>query len=135
MCFEYKNLTESWRRITDEKPQDLYCDKNSEGFQKPGWYRFNGKAGRHLATKPPGYEVCGTTKVGWMKGSHPTISDGVIKRMFCFHHKGGECQYEIESTVRTCPVDDEYTIFTKTFYVYYLKMPDLISCYSAFCAM
>ena len=145
MCFNYKNLTDPWRKITGKPPKDniYHCDKNSDGFQKPGWYRFTGEAGRHLATKPPNFvgeqrtykEVCGTSKVGWMKGSHPTINDGVQDRTFCFQYRGGECQYESTSQVRTCPVEDEYTIFTKTFYVYYLKIPPLMGCHFAYCAV
>ena len=145
MCFDYKNLTDSWRKITGKPPKDgqYHCDKNEDGFQRPGWYRFSGEAGKYLATKSPAFigeqqkyrEVCGTTKVGWMKGEHPTVNDGVTERRFCFHSKGGECQYYVDSKVRTCPVDDEYTIFTKTYYVYYLKIPPLISCHAAYCAI
>ena len=145
MCFNYKNLTDPWRKITGKPPSDgiYHCDANSDGFQKPGWYRFSGDAGKHLATTPPSFvgeqrtykQVCGTNKVGWMKGSHPTINDGVQERTFCFQSKGGECQYEETSKVRTCPVEDEYTVYTKTFYVYYLKIPPLMGCHFAYCAV
>ena len=65
MCFNYKNLTDPWRKITGKPPKDniYHCDKNSDGFQKPGWYRFTGEAGRHLATKPP-KTSCGALE-GW----------------------------------------------------------------------
>ena len=150
MCFEYKNLTDSWRKITGKSPSDgLYrCDKR-EGVVNGGWYRFVGKAGTHLSTKPPAFihggetykECCGTNYVGWMSGEHPTINDGLVEREFCFQTLSGECQWRIVSEVRTCPMNNEYTIFrnriwnTDTFYVYYLRFPKSLSCNSAYCAI
>ena len=162
MCFVdvYKNLTDSWRKITGKSPKDgrYRCDKEKRGgFETEGWYRFVGDAGTHLSTKPPGFlrpldsgltesgtsykECCGTNYVGWMKGEHPTINDGLVTREFCFHTTTGECQWTVMSQVRTCPVKDEYTVFrgrvwnTETFYVYYLKFPKFLTCNAGYCAL
>ena len=153
MCFDYANLTDSWRKITGKKPSDgLYrCDRDATrgGFMYKGWYRFVGKAGTHLSTKPPAFrpgeetykECCGTNLVGWMQGEHPTINEGLVPREFCFQSLSGECQYRIMSKVRTCPVKNEYTVVrgriwnTDTFYVYYLQFPPSLNCNAAYCAL
>ena len=155
MCFEgnYKNLTDPWRKITGESPSDnnYRCDKETSrgGFQTKGWYRFVGKAGTYLSTTPPAFhdgkneykESCGTSYIGWMKGTHPTLNEGLVKREFCFQSRSGECQWTVMSQVRTCPVGNEYTILrnriynTKTFYVYYLMFPKDLSCNAAYCAL
>ena len=150
MCFEYKNLTDSWRKITGKGPSDdkYWCDKRN-GFRNEGWYRFAGKAGTHLSTDPPAFlhgetnyrECCGTNYVGWMKGEHPTINDGLVEREFCFQTTSGECQWTIMSKVRTCPVNTEYKTFrgriwgTDTFYVYLLKIPKYMGCNSGYCSI
>ena len=155
MCFSenYENLTDSWRKITGEGPSDNYyrCDKyiDKGGFKNQGWYRFVGKAGTHLSSKPPAFlhggepykECCGTNYVGWMKGEHPTINDGLVEREFCFQTKSGECQWSLQSQVRTCPVKNEYIesrnrIYnTETFYVYHLRFPPHIGCNFAYCSL
>ena len=146
MCFEgsYRNLSDSWRKITGRSPDDgLYrCDKR-DGFRKEGWYRFVEKSGSYLSTKPPAFiysenkykESCGTNYIGWMNGKHPTISEGLVEREFCFQTKTGECQWRVTSKVRTCPIKNQYTENTDTFYVYYLKFPPEISCNSAYCSL
>ena len=39
------------------------------------WYRFQGEAGERLADNsgPPSWEECGTSRVGWLAGTHPQI--------------------------------------------------------------
>ena len=70
-----------------------------------------------------------------MTGEHPTINEGLVEREFCFQTKSGECQWRVMSKIRTCPIKNEYTIYTETYYVYYLKFPPQLSCNSAYCAM
>ena len=44
-------------------------------MMQDGWYRFDGEAGERLAdnTGAPSWEDCGTSRVGWLFGSHPEI--------------------------------------------------------------
>ena len=51
-----------------------------------GWYRFQGAAGDRMADKcVPAYH-CGTQYPGWLNGTHPTVSEGVVTRRVCYPH-------------------------------------------------
>jgi hypothetical protein len=47
------------------------------------WYRFQGEAGERLADigGPPSWEECGTSRVGWLSGTHPTIRYFILDRL------------------------------------------------------
>ena len=77
-------------------------------------------------------EVCGTSIVAYMEGSHPTVYEGVVSRNFCFEWDTGPCQFTVRSEVKTC-ADPEKP--GETFYVYKLKYPPGIHCYWAYCAL
>ena len=80
---------------------------------------------------PGAKEVCGTSIVAWIAGSHPTVYDGVVSRDFCFEWTTGTCQFMVRSEVRTCP---DLQNPGQTFYVYKLKYPPSIQCNWAYCA-
>ena len=141
-CRKYKTLRESWRKITGYGPSTgngkYNCDfpRNGGGGIKEGWHRFRGAAGTHLPTERMNSgsgvkEVCGTSIVAWIDGSHPTIYDGVVSRDFCFEWTTGPCQYTVRSEVKTCPDPKNPG---ETFYVYKLKYPPGITCNWAYCA-
>ena len=141
-CRKYKTLRESWRKITGYGPSTgngkYNCDlpRNGGGGIKEGWHRFSGAAGTHLPTNRLNSgsgvkEVCGTSIVAWIDGSHPTIYDGVVSRDFCFEWTTGPCQYTVRSEVKTCPDPKNPG---ETFYVYKLKYPPGITCNWAYCA-
>ena len=141
-CRKYKTLRESWRKITGYGPSTgngkYNCDfpRNGGGGIKEGWHRFSGPAGTHLPTNRMNSgsgvkEVCGTSIVAWIDGSHPTIYDGVVSRDFCFEWTTGPCQYTVRSEVKTCPDPKNPG---ETFYVYKLKYPPGITCNWAYCA-
>jgi len=80
-CVDYVHLTESWRRIRGPGTGagNWHCDNQL----KEEWYRFEGEAGTQLADERsrPGWEVCGTSRVGWLEGKHPTYEQGVVNRL------------------------------------------------------
>ena len=49
----------------------------------PGWYRFQGAAGDRMADKCVPANLCGTRYPGWLNGTHPTVSEGVVTRRVC----------------------------------------------------
>ena len=115
------------------------CDGSGGRYSglKEGWHRFSGEAGTHLPTEPlntgaGAREVCGTSIVAWMEGSHPTVYEGVVTRNFCFEWITGPCQFTVRSEVKTC---QDPKSPGSTFYVYKLKYPQGINCYWAYCAM
>lgn len=145
-CREYTSLTDSWRKVNGFGPSSIRSKKYRCDFPRPtqgepgiqeGWHRFSGAAGTHLPTASlnngaGGKEVCGTSIVGWMEGSHPTVYDGIVSRNICFEFENGNCEYQVRILVRTC---DDPAEPGKTFYVYHLKYPKDIMCYWAYCAM
>ncbi|XP_068747696.1 uncharacterized protein [Montipora capricornis] len=77
-----------------------------------GWYRF-----LFFASMATGYgsgstRYCDTSYRGWLTGSHPTVSDGIVNRKVCFAHtSSSRCPYSTYIKVRNCG----------KFYVYKLK--------------
>ncbi|XP_023344139.1 uncharacterized protein LOC111713504 [Eurytemora carolleeae] len=131
-CNDYVALTERWRRITGLGPSQTGDPFNCDRDFQERWYRFDGDAGTVLAdqSSPPSWEDCGTSRVGWLAGSHPDIRDGTVNRTLCVTAFGGNCEVKMTNgQVRGCP-DPRGGIF----YVYYLLRPG-ISCNWGYCAL
>ena len=143
-CTQYTVLNEAWRKVTGFGPSvnggRYHCDTWRPGGNrgiKEGWHRFSGPAGTHLPTERLNSgagvrEVCGTSIVAWMDGSHPTVYEDVVSRPFCFEWDSGPCQFTVRSEVKTCPDPDDPG---RTFYVYKLKQPPGIQCNWGYCAL
>jgi len=63
------------------------CDNE---LANKGWHRFQGAAGKKMATKSPGFKKCGADFPAWLNGAHPTVAEGTVRRYVCIN-KGGEC--------------------------------------------
>ena len=69
------------------------CDKSGNGiawnisfdWQGPGWYRFVDAAGTMMPTQAVAQNHCGGHGTGWLNGSYPGISDGIVSRQVCFN--------------------------------------------------
>ena len=95
------------------------CDRDD---LVPGWYRFQGAAGDRMADKcVPAYH-CGTEYPGWLNGTHPTVSEGVVTRRVCYPHNryymywywpSSCCHWSNNIRVRNCG----------DFFVYELQKP------------
>jgi len=67
-----------------------------------GWYRFSSPAGSLLPTECPGGNYCGTNIPVWMKGSVPTVSEGVVSSTACINQDRECCVGELDIGVRNC---------------------------------
>ena len=106
-CYNYSILNDGNRKSSYGTPEGSeQCDsKLSEG-----WYRFEGDAGTNMPTeRVPAYR-CGTDWSGWLKGAHPTLEDGEVKREVCFSNRNTGCKGKINILVKNCG----------SFYIYYL---------------
>ncbi|XP_074606870.1 uromodulin-like isoform X1 [Acropora palmata] len=74
------------------------CDNNLT----TEWYRFQGEAGRQMATTCPPTHRCNTDLTGWMNGKHPNVEDGIVKRQVCFHGYSKCCYKTTTIDVRSC---------------------------------
>ena len=105
-CQNYKNLTSADRNVNYGK-RGVECDADIV----PGWFRFQGEAGTQMATTCPPHWSCNSGANGWMKGELPSVADGRVTRMACFHVSNRCCFSFKYIQVRNC---GEY-------YVYYLN--------------
>ena len=108
-CSSYKFLYESNRAKTYKTMGSALSDNTLVS----GWYRFGGEAGNQMAESCVNKRHCGTDEPGWLNGSHPFVSDGVVKRKVCFHRRENCCGWSVYIDVRNCV----------GFYVYKLKPP------------
>eukprot|EP00058_Branchiostoma_floridae_P018716 XP_002604205.1 hypothetical protein BRAFLDRAFT_211279 [Branchiostoma floridae] len=72
--------------------------------------------------RPPATHRCSTHAPVWMKGKHPTVEQGVVRRKVCAFWEEEECHWSWKINVRACPGG---------YYVYKLPKPKI--CYSAYC--
>ena len=118
-CKNYTVLSEADRAQGDIviNASDIRCDRDD---LVPGWYRFQGAAGDRMADKcVPAYH-CGTQHPGWLHGTHPTVSEGVVTRRVCYPlsyyywHRSSNCCFRSNNVrVRNCGA----------FFVYQLQKP------------
>nr|XP_058969359.1 uncharacterized protein LOC131795764 [Pocillopora verrucosa] len=86
-----------------------------------GWYRFRGAAGTQMPTYCVGKYHCGTHAPGWLRGAHPSVADGIIRALVCFHWGSQCCSWSTIIRVRNCG----------GFYVYELRRPP--ACHLRYC--
>ena len=93
------------------------CDRDD---LVPGWYRFQGAAGDRMVDKYVPENHCGTQYPGWLNGTHPTVSEGVVTRRVCYpkyyyywHWSRSRCFWSNNIRVRNCGA----------FFVYELQKP------------
>ena len=85
------------------------------------WYRFSGAAGNQIAESCVDMFRCGTSRPGWLNGSHPTVDEGAVQRRVCFSYISDCCYFSTYIRVRNCG----------GFFVYQLK--PLGYCYARYC--
>ena len=118
-CYNYSYLTEAERSMGYYNRLNGYlkCDR----FLPFGWYRFDGAAGTEMPTSCVGQYRCGTHAPGWLNGSHPRVTDGIVTAKVCFHWGSDCCLWSANIRVRNC----------SGFYVYELVPPR--GCHLRYC--
>jgi len=105
-CHNYTTLDSADRKIT-YITYTSYCD-DSIG---PGWFRFDGAAGKRMASSCPLTYRCNTYAPSWLTGGHPSVADGQVNRTVCFRWGDYCCHRSTNIQVRNC----------SSHYVYYLS--------------
>ena len=104
---QFYTVLEDYDRDVKNQTGYIKCDDNL----KSGWYRFLNISGITMPTTCPPLGTCGTLYPGWLKGDHPTVDEGEVRRSVCFS-KRLDCCYR-----------KAYSIWVKncsSFYVYRL---------------
>ena len=65
--------------------------------------------------------MCSTIAPGWMRGSHPTVAEGVVTRKVCYHFDTDCCTWSNNISVKNCG----------GYFVYKLEFTP--NCYSRYC--
>ena len=94
-CQNYWSLSNADRNIIYGRP-NRQCDSGIG----PGWFRFEGSAGTRMPTSCPPVQRCNTDAAGWLKGGHPTVADGRVRRWVCFHYGNNCCHWARNIKVR-----------------------------------
>ena len=79
-CTNYTVLSEADRAQGNAQPP---YSRNDYGLLT-GWYRFQGAAGDRMPDKCVLMYRCGTEYPGWLNGSHPTVTEGMVTRTVCY---------------------------------------------------
>jgi len=98
-CHNYQNLTDAERKY-DYNSQAGYWKCDDKLYNKD-WQRFQGAAGTKMATKSPGFDKCGAPFPAWLHGAHPTVAEGIVRRIVCIN-KGIECGAPRLVAVKNC---------------------------------
>ncbi|XDV15907.1 hypothetical protein PO909_015848, partial [Leuciscus waleckii] len=121
-CYNYNKLDNPWRSINNTDASVRNCDYY---VSWSGWYRLfiNGLSAR-IPDTCVAQSRCGTDFPLWIRGGHPTVTDGVVTRDVCGHWNNYCCYYgSFPIKVKACPGN---------YYVYELVRPTV--CNSAYCA-
>ena len=105
-CTNYTVLNEA-----DRAQGNAIEDYNEDWDLVTGWYRFEGAAGDRMPDKCVLVYRCGTLYPGWLNGSHPTVTEGVVTRAVCYSHYRDCCRYSNNIKVKNC----------SSYYVYELQ--------------
>ena len=99
-CLGYSNLTSATRKTTYQIPYDV--DGSCDSELSEGWFRFQGDAGTKMPINCVPYRMCGTVLPGWLSGSHPTETEGIVSRTVCFTDREICCKHSVSIKVRNC---------------------------------
>ena len=103
-CCNFTSLTDADRKSSFRLVEPAKHDTNLG----PGWFRFQGDAGSMMTTSCPPKEKCNTAATGWLNGTHPEVTDGIVTRQVCFSYNAGCCEWQTQIQVRNC---NEYIVY------------------------
>ncbi|XDV16875.1 hypothetical protein PO909_016391, partial [Leuciscus waleckii] len=112
-CYNYTVLDDTWRSINNTDASVRYCDTS---VSWSGWYRlFIKNTSAHIPDTCVAEYSCGTDTALWIRGGHPTVTDGVVTRDICDNWNNYCCYFgSFPIKVKACPGD---------YYVYELVRP------------
>ena len=118
-CLSYSELSTADRNI-DSVYSTAICDSGIDGTI---WHRFTGAAGTALMnTCPATTNLCNTHAPGWLSEPHPTVAEGIVNRVVCYHFSGSCCHWSNTISVLNCG----------DFFIYKL-VPPTAGCYLRYC--
>ncbi|XP_058958507.2 uncharacterized protein [Pocillopora verrucosa] len=104
MCTEYKELMDGTRSAF-HAIQNQVSAQNDNSINERTWYRFVDQTTGSPMQLPDSCTepwACGTQASGWLRGSHPSMEEGVVQRTVCFSWSSTCCFAEVKVQVRNC---------------------------------
>ncbi|XP_056128116.1 uncharacterized protein LOC130105953 [Rhinichthys klamathensis goyatoka] len=97
-CYNYTVLDNPWRSINNTHIYSSSSSYNCDAFISwSGWYRlFINNTSARIPDTCVAQDSCGTDIPLWIRGGHPTVTDGVVTRDVCGHYgsyAGSYCCY------------------------------------------
>ena len=114
-CSSYTNISATSRSTSSRG--NAYCD----GHLDHKWYRFTIPGATTMPETCVAKYYCNTNAPGWLSGSHPTVSEGIVTRQVCYHWNNNCCNWRNNIRVRNC----------SGFYVYELQATPV--CQARYC--
>jgi len=103
LIFFLVDVCRGYNVLNSADRKDTYTGKHlCDNKLKKGWYRFEGDAGTRMPTTCVNRGKCGTDWSGWLKGGHPTVADGEVRRKVCFGASPDCCKDRKYITVKNC---------------------------------
>ncbi|XP_078061441.1 uncharacterized protein LOC144487239, partial [Mustelus asterias] len=121
-CVKHRVLNQPWRStncVGNLCSDSVQCDQSLV----LGWYRFKSPGSSTIPETVVPARRCSTHATGWLRGSHPSLREGIVKRTVCFHWSGNTCRWHQEIKIKRC----------SNFFVYELKKPRV--CSLAYCTV
>ncbi|KAG1955861.1 pancreatic secretory granule membrane major glycoprotein GP2-like [Pimephales promelas] len=124
-CYNYTVLDNPWRSINNKVNSSSSSSHKYDSVSWSGWYRlFINSTSAHIPDTCVARYSCGTYIPLWIRGGHPTVTDGVVTRDVCGYSYNYCCSFgSYPIKVKACPGD---------YYVYELVRPTHYP--SAYCA-
>ena len=85
-CTSYKTINDQTRSVSNTtESANALCDKGI--LTSESWVRFTGYGGTAIPNNPPQAYHCGTKSPGWIRGAHPAVTEGIVRRQLCYRYK------------------------------------------------
>ncbi|XP_077057439.1 uncharacterized protein LOC143710376 isoform X2 [Siphateles boraxobius] len=113
-CYNYTVLDDPWRSINNTLNSSSYVCDTSVSWS--GWYRlFINNMSAHIPDTCVAQSSCGTNYPLWIRGGHPTVTDGVVTRDVC-GYAGSYCCFfgSFPIKVKACPDTDSINTSSTT---------------------
>ncbi|XDV16216.1 hypothetical protein PO909_016028, partial [Leuciscus waleckii] len=110
-CYNYTELNDTWRSINNTRGLHYNNFKCDRSVSWSGWYRlFINNTSAHIPDTCVAQFRCGTNAPLWIRGGHPTVTDGVVTRDVCGNGGSYCCYYgSFPIKVKACP--DDYYVY------------------------
>lgn len=112
-CTNYTVLRQAGHTQGDVSQSNRTCDRTE---LVTGWYRLQGVVADRIKDKCDSKGHYGVEYQGWLRGSHPTVTEGAVTRQVCFSGSKSCCPWKNLIKVKNCSSYYVYELHKNTTY-------------------